>query len=168
MRVLAHPDPVVLERALLRELDHVHPAGEPGRTLVIVPTRRLVRHLQRRLGEQREAWLGLDVMHFRSVARRILESSAALPPRIAPARLQRALLRRVLAGLPANRWSRFVERRPGTLGALLSALRELRDAGVTPEELKASSEPGIERDLAAAVSRPGRGVRPSQGRGLGR
>ena len=61
MNVVAHPDPVRLERELLARVDAEHPRG-PGRTLVVVPTRRLAEHVQCRLASVRPAWIGLEVL----------------------------------------------------------------------------------------------------------
>ena len=47
MKVLAHLDPVVLERALLDELAETCPRAEPHAALVIVPNSRLAGHVER-------------------------------------------------------------------------------------------------------------------------
>ncbi|NIM60601.1 MAG: hypothetical protein GTO30_02820, partial [Acidobacteria bacterium] len=59
MKVLAHLDPVVLERTLLDELVELRARNEALAALVIVPTGRLAGHVERRLLERRPAWLGL-------------------------------------------------------------------------------------------------------------
>ena len=111
MKVLSHPDPVVLENTLLARVDAVHPHDATARTVVVVPTARLVRHLQRRLATKRGAWLGLEVLDFDSLARRTLEHSGGARPRVASRRLLETLLRRCLTRCAENRWSRFVRKR---------------------------------------------------------
>ena len=112
MKVLAHLDPVVLERTLLDELAEFPPSSA---AVVIVPTRRLAGHLEQRLLERRPAWLGLDVLHFRALALRILAEAGIPAPRILSPSLTEAILRGVLRRHPQNGWSRYVRERPGAL-----------------------------------------------------
>lgn len=148
MKPLVHPDPVVLERELLRRIDSEHPGDGTGRSLVLVPASRLVAHVQRRLAELRPAWLGLEVLHFRALARRVLETAGVPVPAVIPSRLLEDLLRRLLPRRPDNLWSGFAERRPGTVRRLLSAMRELREAGIEPGELDSCAEAPPVGDLA--------------------
>ena len=90
MRLLAHPDPLTLERELLSRVDSLHPRDGTGRTLVLVPSARLATHLLRRFAGRRPAWLGLEVLHFRALARRIVEAGGGAPVRVASPRLPRA------------------------------------------------------------------------------
>lgn len=148
MKVLAHVDPVVLERELLARVDAAHAADGRSRTLVLVPTGRLVEHLHRRLGDVRPAWLGLRVQHFRGLAREILERAGS-SLHVADPLLLEALVSRLLRERPQNPWAEQVGKRPGTLGRLISTLSELREAGIDPSLL--------ERE----------GAEPPRGRGLG-
>lgn len=137
MRVLAHLDPTVLERELLSQVSRAGRAREPHRILVVVPTTRLADHVQRRLTQASAAWLGVEVLHFRALAQRIVEQHGERGTRVASPRVLEALLERVLRDLPDNEWSRFVERRPGAAGRLMRSLNELREAGIAPPSLDA-------------------------------
>ncbi len=149
MQVLAHIDPWVLERELLARVDAAHPTGDVVRTLVLVPSIRLAEQVQRRLARARPAWLGLEVLPFPGLARRILAETPGPAPYAASPLLRDALLRRLLRERPANLWSRYVERRPGTARPLLEALKDLREAGVEPADLSACAA-GDPRALALA------------------
>jgi len=149
MKVLAHLDPVVLERTLLDELAGFRPRGEPSAALVIVPTARLAGHLERRLIERRPAWLGLQVLHFHALAFAILGEAGLGRPQVLSPGLEEALLRQVLRRHPENRWSRYVRQRPGALKGLATSLRDLREAGLAADTVaeRAAKDPGG-RDLA--------------------
>ena len=135
MKVLAHIDATVLEQELLSRVDATHPAGEIAGTLIVVPTTRLAEHLLRKLSEVRPAWLGLEVLHFRSLAFRILEKSGTTV-HTASTHLLEALLRRLLRDRPRNLWSRFVDDRPGALSRLVAAVNDLREAGIEPGDVE--------------------------------
>ncbi len=136
MKVLAHLDPVVLERTLLDELVELRARNEALAALVIVPTGRLAGHVERRLLERRPAWLGLEVLHFNAVAARILAEAGIPRPRTLSASLAEAILRAVLRRNPENRWTRYVRERPGALASLASAIRDLREAGIPARRLE--------------------------------
>jgi len=132
LRIVDRLDPVALERELLERVDAAHPRGETGSTLVVVPTARLAEHVQRRLGELRPAWLGLEVVDFERLSREILRREAGLAIEVASDRVLAAMLERAVRERPQNAWSRFARRRPGTLNRLLETLKDLREAGVEP------------------------------------
>jgi len=140
LEILAHLDPLVLERELITRVASAHPRRPDAATLVLVPTERLADHLQRRLAAERRAWIGLEVLHLRRFARRVLDGSPERSPRVASSRLLAALLRRLLAERQERTWSRSVDRFPGTLHRLQRVMNELREAGVGPEELLACVE----------------------------
>ena len=151
MRILSHPDPIVLEQALLGLLDAGHPAREVGRSLVVVPTARLAAHVQRRLASRgRPAWIGVEVVTMRALARDILARAGSRAPRVLSTQLREALVRSVLRLDPDNFWSRFIERRPGAGRRLTSALNELREAAILPEDLLEVAR-GNPRDQARAT-----------------
>lgn len=145
MKVLAHLDPVVLERTLLDELAESSPSSA---AVVIVPTRRLAGHLEQRLLERRPAWLGLDVLHFHSLALRILAETGIPPPQILSPNLIEAILRGVLRRHRQNRWSRYVRERPGALSSLASSLRDLSEAGLSPDTIERTRGDRDGQDLA--------------------
>jgi ATP-dependent helicase/nuclease subunit B len=147
VRILAHIDPVELERELLSRVDGAHPRGRVARTLVLVPTNRLAEHVQRKLAEIRPAWLGVRVWPFRSLGREILEQVSGKTLHVASPLLLEALLVRLMRERPRNQWSAFVNRRPGAAGPLLQALRDLREAGIDPAEVQACAGDERTRDL---------------------
>jgi ATP-dependent helicase/nuclease subunit B len=154
LNVLAHVDPLVLERELLARVDAAHPRGTVAATLVLVPTERLVEHVLRRLATVRPAWLGLRVLSFPSLAGDVLERSSGGPPRVAHPLLLEALLRRLLDQRRTGSWCAFVRRRPGAAGRLLEALGDLREAGIEPADLTAcAAADAATDDLAELYAR---------------
>lgn len=122
---------MVLEGELLRRIGEVQ--DEEGKTapvLVVVPTARLVDHLHRRLAEKFGALLGIEIVHFHGLAKTILEATGnSLQP--VSGRILTELLRRCIGELPdGNRLKRYVSERPGAASALMSSIRDLREAGV--------------------------------------
>lgn len=166
MRLVHHPDPLALESALLRRLDETHPRDRAGATCVVVPTRRLADRLQERLLELRDAWLGLEIVHLRALAARVLAAAGRpVPASLAP-RLRREALRLALDRLGEDHpWSAIARRRPGTVARLAATFRELREAGVPARALARAGRDGLvhpglpdvyaayESVLAAAASR---------------
>ncbi len=148
MKILAHVDPVVLERELLSRVDAAHPVGSVARTLVLVPTTRLAEHVQRKLALLRPAWLGLQVLAFRSLGREVLEQAARRTLHVASPLLLGALLQPLLRRCPRNRWSAFIGHRPGAAAGVLETFRELREAGIEPADLEACAKDPRTRDLA--------------------
>jgi hypothetical protein len=163
VKVLTHADSVILERELLARVDAAHPRGTLARTLILAPTSRLVAHVQRRLAERRPAWLGLEVLTFPALARRVLEERGGRGPQVVSSRLLEALLGRLLDARPGNAWSRLARERPGTTKRLRAALNDLREAGLDPAELApdCAAEPRgadlveIYRDYHLALERRG-------------
>jgi len=149
VKVIAHPDPFVLERELLTSLAAARDSDPLAPLLVLVPTRRLADHVQRRLGEERSAWLNLEVVHFRALARRILEAGTVPPLKVASLRLRQGLLRAVTNRNPKNHWSRILSRRPGVLRRLAGALNDLREAGISPRDFEQCSKSANSNDLSA-------------------
>jgi ATP-dependent helicase/nuclease subunit B len=151
LRILTHPDAIVLETALFDALDAVHPRDGVGRSLVLVPTSRLAGHLRRRLAAHggRAAWLGVEILTLHGLARAIIARSGRPAPRVLSPRLREALVRRVLQSEADNRWARFAEIRPGATARITSALDDLREAAVDPGDLRRAARGGA-RDEALA------------------
>ncbi len=159
IRVVADPDPWVLERELIGRIEQVRGEASPlAPVLVLVPTRVLARHLRHRLTARRAAWLAVEVQTFRGMVHRILEGGADAPPRAVSKRLLEAVLERVLRELPDNRLTRFVDRRPSALRSLLGTLNDLREAGIPAAAVRECAAAGSERDLAAVFERYGRAL----------
>ena len=135
MKVVAHLDPVVLEGELLRRIGEVQERnGKTAPVLVVVPTARLVEHLQRRMAQKFDALLGVEIMHFRGLAGRILEAAGSdLQP--ASSQILAELLRRCIHRLPDDdRLRRFVSKRPGATSSLMKSINNLREAGFPEKE----------------------------------
>jgi hypothetical protein len=148
MKIVAHVDPLVLERELIARVERAHPARECARTIVLVPNDRLARHVLARLAAARGAWLGLAVLHFGALSQRILREAGVRPPRVLSARLLDAVARRALADARDNRWAEFVGERPGALGRLRGALGDLREAGIAPAAVRDAASGEFDRALA--------------------
>ncbi|HKQ61211.1 MAG TPA: PD-(D/E)XK nuclease family protein [Candidatus Polarisedimenticolaceae bacterium] len=152
MKILAHPDPLVLERELVDRVAAARPGPGSARVLVVVPTARLADHVERRLAAARRAWLGVEVRHFRSLVWQILDEAGVTAPQLLSARLLEACLGRLVEGID-DPLGRFVRRRPGTVRSLLASFGELREAGVAPADLEAVATAGPDRALAALYGR---------------
>jgi ATP-dependent helicase/nuclease subunit B len=148
VRVIAHPDPFVLEAELLERVAALKAAEPLGRALLLVPTARLASHIRRRLAHRIGACLEVEVLHHRALVREILESAGAPVPEPASEPLLLAVLSHALERLPNNAWSRFASRRPGAIHALLAAVQDLREAGITPAEAESRLTTGRDRAFA--------------------
>jgi RecB family exonuclease len=148
VQVLVHPDPVLLEEELLARVADAQAVDPLAPVLVLVPTARLAGHVQRRLLDSNEALLGVEVLHYEGLVGRLLDESDDPPMRLASRRHQLALLLSVVESLPETEIAAFVRKRPGALSALLGTLRDLRKAGISPEEAAAQLGEGREEELS--------------------
>ncbi|MEO8197750.1 MAG: PD-(D/E)XK nuclease family protein [Thermoanaerobaculia bacterium] len=135
-RILVAPDSLAAERALVGELSRLADADPLARKTVVVPSHSLRVALLARLAGLRPAWLGLEVVTLRGLARAILErggrdyrSGDALLPVVVErlARRERALARHL---------ETLVDGFAGAQGAV----RDLLDAGFGEEHLEAALE----------------------------
>lgn len=149
MKIVAHADPVVLERELVARVTAAHPVKGVPRTLVVVPNKRLGRHVERRLAAERPGWLGVEVLHFGALAQRILREARVRPPRALSSLLLDAVAQRVLLRLEGNHWARFVGSRPGALGRIRASLNDLREAWIDPKQAGSEARSSSERALVA-------------------
>lgn len=149
MKVFAHPDPVTLESELLRGIADAQMDDALAGVLVVVPTARLARHVVRRIARERGAAAGIEVLHHRGLLRKALTETTGACPAPLPETLHAALVRRILEGLPAHPWTQLARERPGAIRAVLSALTDLREAGISAKRLRgvAGKEPAG-RDVA--------------------
>ncbi len=152
MRLILHPDPRTLETELFHGIAAAKEGDPLAPILVIVPTIRLARHVERRLAERLEAVAAVEVLPYRTTARRILREAGVGIPDPADARLLEGLLDRAIRPLRGNPIAAFVAKRPAALGSLLGTLRELREAGVDPEALDAAGERALAEIHAAYTS----------------
>ncbi len=149
MKVLAHPDPFVLEAELLDRIAAAQRDDPLARVLVIVPTSRLAAHVERRVAERHGARLGVEVLVHRALAHRILETAPGPPLRVISPLLLEGLLERVLDQVPTSRLTDFAKERPGAVGSILETLEDLREAGIPPGALQAYARGEIEGAIAA-------------------
>ncbi len=135
-RILVAPDSLAAERALIAELGRQTDLDPIGRKIVVVPSHSLRIALLARLAGVRPAWLGLEVVTLRGLARTLLErggrehrSGDALLPVVVErlARRERAL---------AKHLETLVDGFAGAQGAV----RDLLDAGFGEEHLEAALE----------------------------
>jgi ATP-dependent helicase/nuclease subunit B len=109
---------------------------------VVVPTRRLAAHLQLMLAERLPALLNVRFFNHDSLARAAADAAGAPRQRLAGDAVRTALLGDALdaAGGPLAAYARS---RPGSLGALLRTMDDLREAGVDPGSIdgRVLSEP---------------------------
>lgn len=135
-RLLVASDSLAAERALVEELSRLADAEPMSRKTVVVPSHSLRVALLARLAGLRPAWLGLEVVTLRGLARAILErggrehrSGDALLPVVVErlARRERAL---------AKHLETLVDGFAGAQGAI----RDLLDAGFGEEHLEAALE----------------------------
>jgi RecB family exonuclease/superfamily I DNA/RNA helicase len=154
LEVVAHPDPFVLEAELLRRVGAAQEADRTAPVRILVPTRRLADHVQRRLVEHRRAWLNVEVLHFHALAARILENVGREVPTLLSESLTVEIVRRILreAPLRATALGAIVASRPGTIRSVTKTLSELREAGVDPEELDGVVETGDDAGIAGNVA----------------
>jgi RecB family exonuclease len=142
LKLVAHASPAVLEAQLLDRIAAVRSRDPWASVLVVVPSRRLAEHVERRLVERFGATLGVLVLHHRSLGLRILEHSGARPRTVVEEPLVRALLARVVREAPAGPVRDFVLEHPGAAAALLNTLTDLREAGIDPAEARVRLEGG--------------------------
>lgn len=147
MKVLVHPDPVLLEEELLDRVAGAQEEDALAPVLVLVPTARLAGHVQRRLLERRRAVLAVEVLHYEGLVDRLLSEGEDPSAHLASPRHQATLLQSLLAERREGDIARFVARRPGALSALLGTLRDLRKAGIPPAEALTHLDTPRERDL---------------------
>lgn len=140
MRLVLHPDPFRLEDELLSRLSEETRGVPFERVLVLVPTRRLARHVERRTAERLGGVLGVEVLHYRALVRRIRGNDDPAPAGPSPAPLLVSVLEGVLRGLPENPLAAFTKRRPAAVAALFSTIEELREAGVDSAALVAAGD----------------------------
>jgi hypothetical protein len=135
-RLIVAPDTRGAERALLDELALAADRRPLGRRLVVVPSLRLRVHLLGRLTEIRPAWLGLEIVTLRGLARTIFERRGVAIPQ-----------GDVLLPIVATRLAAFEPALSRPLGPFVdgysgvaAAVRDLLDAGLHEVHLEAALE----------------------------
>jgi ATP-dependent helicase/nuclease subunit B len=141
MQVLAHPDPWRLEAELCRQVSVCQTDDPLKPILVIVPTARLAGHVRRRLAAGQTALLGVEVLHHRALAHRILDAAGIIPPQLLSPHLQDCILGEALRRAPDEPLAAQARTYAGARRRLLATFRELREAQVTPAQLEDHVQP---------------------------
>ena len=148
MRLVAHASPLVLEGELLDRVAAAKSADALAPVLIVVPSRRLADHVNRRLVERFGAVLNVSVLHHRALAERVLEQAGATARPVLSDDLTATLFARVVQRAPAGPLRDFVRDRPGAATAMQNALTDLREAGLEPAVVRATLA-GPEAETAA-------------------
>lgn len=154
MLVHASVDGVSLEKAVLESVRRHNgrpekDGGVPEPILVLVSTRRLAEHLKRRLVESFGAVLGVHVYTHRALAVRALEYALVAPPQVLPSAALLEIVATLFEGassslskvLPASVIA-DLKRHVGSRRSLLSAMQELRGAGIGPAVFEVAAREG--------------------------
>lgn len=163
VKLVAHASPHALEAELLDRVAAAKIDDPFAPVLIVVPSRRLADHVDRRLVERLGAVLGVSVLHHRALAQRVLAHAGAAPAPILSEDLLDALFARVVQRAAAGPMRDFVRDHPSAATALRGSLTDLREAGIRPEQATAllrSSDPEVAAlyaRWAAALEEIGRG-----------
>ena len=153
MRLVVSESLAALEDHLFERLDALIEQRPLGPVAVVVPTGRLRAHLERVILLRRRAYAGIEFLHHHALAERILSSlddGAPAWSTITPLLLEE--ITRRAAAASRGSLSQYLARRPAAIGAVLASLRDLRDAGIDANRLRAAGEPGL-AEIAARVER---------------
>ena len=142
MKVVASADPWLLEEELLQRILARPHGGLTEPILVLVPTSVLAAHIERRLLERSNAVLGVHILTHRALATRALKWAFEPTPRVLPKSGFLALVDALSradagAGLEGDQLRAFA----GARAALARTLSELRDAGISGQQLRRALEP---------------------------
>ena len=142
-------DAVALEEALLDRVQKRSTGGLDDPLLVFVPTRRLADHLRKRIVDRVEATLGVWLFTHRAFARHVMEFALEVPPQIVGSPALGGLVDGLLETYGGTDGD-YLRRYAGARNALLVAMRELRDAGVSPEDLEC---PSVSSTVSSTVAK---------------
>jgi ATP-dependent helicase/nuclease subunit B len=151
LRVLVHPDPLRLERELVEGVRgfRTGAAGAFDPILVLAASRRQVERARRTLAAELGALLAVEVLTHQALAYRLIESDPEAPRlALAPRSLLDVLVEGALAANPGSSLARYAADHPTAVRGIGSILRELREAGVTPADLRV---PGDDTPRAAEL-----------------
>lgn len=129
MQIRHSVDLTALEAHVLETVASRPNGGLQEALLVLVPTRRLADHLKRRIAEALGATLEVHILTHRGLALRALEYALVPPPRVLPPPVPLALVEALVAS-ECPEESDSLCRHAGARRHLLSAFRELREAGI--------------------------------------
>lgn len=152
MKLVAHGSPSVLEAELLDRVA-TGKSGDPlAPVLIVVPTRRLADHVTHRLVERFGSILGVEVLHHRALAERILESAGIARRRVLNDDLLATLFARVVDRAAPGPLRDFARDYPGAASALRKTLTELREAGLESAAVTATLT-GADRETTSLFAR---------------
>jgi RecB family exonuclease len=152
VKLVAHGSPSVLEAELLDRVATVKSGDPLSSILIVVPTRRLAEHVMRRLVERFGSILGVEVLHHRALAERVLETTGAGDRRVLDDDLLVTLFASVVDRAAPGPLREFVRELPGASSALLATLTDLREAGIEPDAVTATLT-GLEAETASLYAR---------------
>jgi len=165
LKLVAHASPSVLEAELLDRVAAAKTGNPLAPVLIVVPSRRLAEHVDRRLVERFGAVLGVTVLHHRALAERVLESAGASLPSLLDDDLLDTLFARVMDRAAPGRLRDFARDHPGAASALRETLTDLREAGIDPAVATATLS-GLEGETAALYARWSAALDELSSRGL--
>ena len=136
MRFVSHPDPRVLVDWLRSDIAAQRSRDPLGSIHLITPNRRLAIELRRLLAEGGRSYLGMRVQHLWALVSEIVGAGegSGVRPGLAPDSLLRAEAQRCLLEA-GGRLGTQARQRPGLAGRLLATFEELREAGVSEEDV---------------------------------
>ncbi len=152
MKLVAHASPSILEAELLDRVAAAKTGNPLAPVLIVVPSRRLAEHVERRLVERFGAVLGVHVLHHRALAERVVEAAGAKNRRVLDEALLDTLFSDVLDRAAGGPLRDFVRDHPGAAFALRETLTDLREAGIEPSAAVATLS-GLEAETAILYAR---------------
>ncbi len=154
IEVWAHPDVMRLERELTARVRALRasPAEAFDPILVLVPSRRQMLRVRETLAGDAGALLGVEVLTHQALAYRLMEADPERPaPALASRALRETLVESLLESRSGGALAGYVGEHPTALGPLTGVLGELREAGVTAEDLSRAGDGRYAAELASLL-----------------
>jgi RecB family exonuclease len=166
VKLVAHGSPSVLEGELIDRVAKAKSGDPLAPLLIVVPTRRLADHVMRRLVERFGSILGVEVLHHRALAERVLELAGVAPRPVLGDDLTSTLFARVVDRADPGPLRDFARDHPGASAALRETLTDLREAGLSPKTVAATLT-GAEAETASLYASWSAALDELSGRGGG-
>jgi hypothetical protein len=154
IEVWAHPDVMRLERELAARVRALRasPAETFDPVLVLVPSRRQMLRVRETLAREAGALLGVEVLTHQALAYSLVEADPERPaPALASRALRETLVESLLKSHTGGALAGYVAEHPTALSPLTGVLRELREAGVTAEDLGRAGDGRYTAELASLL-----------------
>jgi inactivated superfamily I helicase/RecB family exonuclease len=152
IEVWAHPDVMRLERELAARVRALRASSAEAfdPILVLVPSRRQMLRVREMLAGDAGALLGVEVLTHQTLAYRLVETDPERPaPALASHALRETLVELLVEARRGGALAGYVGEHPAAMSSLTGVLGELREAGVTAEELARAGEGRYTAELAA-------------------